>query len=158
MSSNNRTLRTNIKNIIMGLFSVALIAFNINYAVADEETETYGGIIIENARVETDSKKPKAFLKMKISNLSQSGITLVGIRTENFNQAKILMEQPWKSSIRVDSLTILEEETLDLDTSHIRVELSGLNRAVKAGDIIQFELLFNNQVISAAADIHISKS
>lgn len=123
-------------------------------AQADEQTETYSGIIVENAFIDVDRNKPVSQLRLKISNFSSADLTLLEIRSDTFERAVILLNTPSKGPVEVDTLSILQEETLALDSSHIRVELRNLNRAIRPNNRVEFELLFAGQTIRAMADVH----
>jgi len=143
-----------LSNVIVILASIALIFFLNSTASADEVTETYDGIIVEQAFVQTNLGIPNSQLRLKISNLTSGDLTLTSISTEWFEEAKILVRMPGKGLIEVDTLSILQEETLELDTSHLVIELRNLKRAIKKGDKIEFELFFANQTVPVLADVH----
>ncbi len=145
-------------NVIIILASIALIFFLNSTASADEATETYDGIIVEQAFVQTNQGIPNSQLRLKISNLTSSDLTLTAISTEWFEEVKIMVRMPGKGLVEANTLSILQEETLELDTSHLVIELSNLKRAIKNGDKIEFELFFANQTVPVFADIHSSKS
>jgi len=141
---------------------VALVMFVTMLAItqtyADELSESYDGIVVEGAYVQTDDKVPVSILKLKISNFSSNNLTLIGVEAEKFTNARLLMNDFKNGIIQIESLSILQEETLNLDTSHIWIELSGLKRAIQAGEKIEFDLLFAAGKVRANADIHSSKS
>lgn len=152
---NGRFLRTLVGIFLAGTLMMILVT---TQSYADEISESYDGILVEDAYVQTDFREPIAVLKLKISNFSSSDTTLLGVKTKNFSNARLLMNGSDQEVVEVDSLTILQEETLNLDTSHIWVELSGLRQAIKIGEKIEFDLLFSTGEVSASADIHSSKS
>lgn len=51
-------------------------------------------------------------------------------------------------------LLLLDQETLDLGTSHLGAELRGLRRALRDGDIIEFEAVFRTGAAPARAHVH----
>lgn len=137
------------------LTAMIILSFQLASPVfSDEITETYDSIRIENAYIQTDPQSPVSFLRLRIANQSSGDLTLLKIKSERFERAEILMNVPGKGAVEVDGLTILQEETLALDTSHIRIELSNLKRAISLSEKIEFELQFENQTIRALADVH----
>jgi len=144
---------------VIAIFTPLVIMLSLNsHAYADEETETYDGIVVEQAFVQTDQATPYPLLSLNISNFSSNDLTLMGISTEWFETTNLLIRMPNKGLVEVDTLSILQEETLNLDTSHIVIELRKLTRAIKEADKIEFKLLFANRTIPVLADIHISNS
>ena len=158
MHSRSTSYLTPMRNRLLSTaVAAAVICFSMP-TLADEETETYDSIIVENAFVEVKGTTAPLRLKFDISNLSSSVLTLEGVRTDRFEKANLYMRLPGKGVVEVDSLTILKEETLELGSSHIVVELRTPNRAFKPGEKIEFELLFSDRIVRAIADIHSSKT
>lgn len=144
---------------LISIFSSIVAIFSLNsFASADEVTETFDGIVVEQAFVQTNKAATYPFLSFNISNFSSNDLTLMGISTEWFETTNISMRMPDKGLVEVNSLSVLQEETLKLDTSHIVIELKKLTRAIKKGDKIEFKLLFADRTIPVLADIHISNS
>jgi len=157
-------MRADLSNVFANRFKNSILLLIITcfttittFAFADEKTETYDGIVVENAYIQTDHTKATSQLKLKVSNYSSDDLTLIDVKSVSFEHANLLLQMPGVGKVKVDSLTILQEETLELDTSHISIELQKITHAIKSGDKVEFELVFSEQTIQAFADVHSSK-
>ena len=158
-------MRADLSNVFANRFKNSILLLIITcfttittFAFADEKTETYDGIVVENAYIQTDHTKATSQLKLKVSNYSSDDLKLLDVQSAAFERTSLMLQMPGAGKVKVDSLTILQEETLELDTSHISIELKRLRHAIKPGDKIEFELVFSDQTIQALADVHPSES
>lgn len=136
------------------LFSISLILTNFALAIADETSETSFGIMVEDAVVEPAGKGETTKLRFKVSNYTTQRIWLSAVRTPISKSATMTMRLDAESFEPINVVHILREETLDLRSSHIRIELNSLRQEVRLGMKVDFELVFNDRVVPATADVH----
>ena len=121
---------------------------------SDETSEYLDGILVEKASLTPIPKTDRAQLHFIVTNYGRINVTLKKIISPAATKVEIFFLTPKRKKQLVRDLTILVEETLDLNSSHIVVELSGLNKTLIPGDKIEFSLIFNEFQTLAIADIH----
>lgn len=140
------------------IFTTLLVATTVSISItpslAQETTEHIEGVIVEDAIMHPASLGERSYLCFRIVNLSPNTIILNRVRTSAANAVEILMDVPGPGHRSVSNVPILREETLNLMTSHIRVELNQLTQELLPGTEIEFEIEFQNFVISAVADVY----
>lgn len=123
-------------------------------AIADESAEHIDGIFVEDAIISTAKKGETAYLRLKITNDSGSPVTLHSIRSTVSNDTRFVVVDPIYGPYRTNDLSILRDETLNLASSHIRVELKNTNRSIAPDTIVPFELIFRRSSMLAQAHAH----
>lgn len=121
---------------------------------SDEISEDLDGILIEEASLTLIPKTNRAQLHFTATNYGRTNVTLKNITSPAATEVSMFFLTPKRKKQLVTDLTILVEETLDLNSSHIIVELSGLKKQLVSGDKIEFDLIFNEFRTSAIADVH----
>lgn len=121
---------------------------------SDETSEYLDGILVEEATLTLLPKTNRAQLHFTVTNYGRTNVTLKNITSPAATKVSMFFLTPKRKKQLVTDLTILVEETLDLNSSHIIVELSGLNKTLIPGEKIEFSLIFNEFQTSAIADIH----
>ena len=142
---------------------VTLIAVVLNFpsfvglhnAAADETTERSIGILIENATVQQIGQSNSAVLKLKITNLTPDQLSLRTVIFPLARKSSIIMNFQNGKTELVEGLPILEEETLNISSSHLWVKLDDLSRPLEEGERLSFKLLFSDASVSAVADVHL---
>ena len=135
------------------LISVFLI-LSVSFAFAHEESESTNGIIIHEAVAAPAKRGEHSKLRLKITNYSMRNLSLKNIRADVSNTAKVEMRLNGKLEEPRHGIAILREETLDLASSHINVELVGLTKSLIVGDKIGLVLDFGEFETQAIADVH----
>lgn len=138
------------------LLFLSVIVFTImnKPSYADEVSEYLDGILVEEATLNPILNSDKAQLHFTISNYGRINVTLKEITSPAATEVSMFFLTPMGKKQTVSNLSILVEETLDLNSSHIIVELSGLKKPLIKGAKVEFELIFNEFKTSAIADIH----
>ena len=142
------------KLIVIATLLVMIFAITVELTVADETTERSDGIIIEDAVITPVKVGETAYLRFKITNFGLRSTTLQSVRSNISSAVKMVMTIPGKGSHIVSDLVILQEETLNLASSHIRVEFQDVNKTIEPGTNIEFELKFWDSKITAFAHAH----
>jgi len=140
------------------LFSIlfgALVLGSVSVAGnADESTEHIDGLVVENATISTAGRGGTVYLRFKITNDSRTPVTLHSIRSPMSSDIQIVIIDPSYGPRRISDLSILREETLNLASSHIRVELRNTNRSIEPDTLVPFELIFRRSSMHAEAHAH----
>ena len=133
---------------------LAVLAAMALPAFADEASENRAGVLIEGA---TLSKAPiggTSILKMSITNQRRGPLVLTGIRSHFSDSAIIDVGDPSVGRKQTEELYILQNETLQLDTSHIQVRFPNLSKELSLGDHVILKIVFKGMEVDATADVH----
>ncbi len=143
-----------MSRLLVLLLSIAVLVAQTAFAAADETSEVSTGIVVEDAVLEPARKGENARLRFKVSNYTTRRVGLRAIRAPISHSASITMNLNAEGFEPVEQVYILREETLDLQSSHIRVELRDLREEARPGMKVEFELVFSDGATSAIADVH----
>jgi len=133
---------------------IAILFTNITITAADESSETLNGVIVEDAVLEPGKKGDTVRLRFKISNYTNRRLSLTGVQSPVARAAVLTMKLNDEGFKPVDQVHVLQEETLNLQSSHIRIQLLDLRKDIGPGAKVEFELIFNDIVTPAVADVH----
>lgn len=133
------------------VFGLALLMAPI--AMADATGEPISGLVIEDAVVSVAPKGGTAVLEFRIENLSSRHVTLLDIRSKLAGKV-VMRVGKGAGAEESTALAIRQDETLDLRSSHIRVELRDLVRSIASGETVRFELVFATGTAIAEAHAH----
>lgn len=122
--------------------------------ITDESAEHIDGIIVEDAIISTTNRGETAYLSLKITNDSGSPVTLHSIKSPVSSDTRLVVVDPIYGPQQTNDLSILRDETLNLASSHIRVELQNTNRSIVPDTIVPFELIFRRSSMLAQAHAH----
>ena len=132
---------------------LGFVLFAAPAVTADETGEPISGLIIEDAVVSVAPKGGTATLGFRIENLSSGSVSLIGVRS--MRAGKVVMRVGTGDvTEELTALAIHQDETLDLRSSHIRIELRNLVRPIKTGEMVRSELVFNTGTAIAEAHAH----
>jgi hypothetical protein len=123
-------------------------------AHADESFEPVSGVTIDGASVGAADAGGAARLLMRIDNASGRKITLLGLRAEIADSGALTVAPDGAARQDARSFVLLDQETLDLGSSHIGAELRGLRHPIHPGELIEFELIFAVGAVAGAAHVH----
>jgi len=149
-SIKNLHVQSYLTVLLLLLFSLAASTFS----VADETTELQPGVIVKEAVVQPAKKGETARLRFKVVNLLRQDILLRGISAEIADTTELRMNVTDEGYEAIEDIPIYSEETLNLVSSHIRVELIALKGDLKRDDEMKFELDFGDFKVPAIADVH----
>ncbi len=153
-----RETRTLTRSIAQSLFATAawvviFVGF-AGFAEADENTEPLDGAFIEEAVVTPAKIGGTAFLRFKVSNFGSSPIVLSSITSSASKEAVVIMTMPDGATHIAPRLMVREEETLDLASSHITIELRELRRKIVPGSTLNFSVNFNGYHLPSVVHVH----
>ncbi len=154
LTTAHKSLLNPLESLFFYLIVAIAMAYLITRSQAHESTVFADNIVVENAAVQIAETGERHQLHFDIINLSADNIILHKVRTNAAKAAELKMNLPGQGYTLVSSIPILREETLDLDTTHIKVELIGAAHELYPGTEIEFKLVFQNFVKTAFADVH----
>jgi copper(I)-binding protein len=154
ISAGTRSLRAPFRAGAILLFVLGVIGF----ARADIESEVMNGVVVNRASALPAPQGGATRLRFSIENSSGRNLVLVGINSASAEAGRLLMDEGGSLQLPLDQLLIPDQEAIDLRTSHITAEFSGLRRAIRSGDTLEFELLFRTGRVAASADVHSEES
>lgn len=148
----SRSIRNFIPSICAAL-AIALVAAP-SRSRADETSEVLSGVTIEGARAEPPTPGGATRLRFRVENASGRTVVLEDIRSPDAAEGALVVSGGDGAQPAAAGLLLLDQETLDLGTSHLGAELRGLRRALRDGDIIEFEAVFRTGAAPARAHVH----
>lgn len=141
-----------MKALRLGLMGV-LVAIHMA-ALADAPELPYGRITISEVNATHTAQSGTSKLRFTVANDRQDVFHLLAITTPVARTAVLVGRVGPEKIITLDSASVPSDGVLDLNTSHLWVELSGLKRALVAGDTFPVELNFGAFRVSALAHVH----
>lgn len=121
---------------------------------ADIESEVLNGVVVDQAWASPAAAGSKTRLSFRIDNRSGRNLILDDVSSGSAEAAQFFMSENSLSETPVDELFIPDQEVLNLDSSHLSVELIGLRRELRPGQTFDFELVFRTGRAPARAHIH----
>ncbi|MBT5108660.1 MAG: copper chaperone PCu(A)C [Rhodospirillaceae bacterium] len=136
-------------------FLVSLIAMLMApVARADTAPDAYDGVTITSVAVQSASSGQNSELRFHIVNDSAAPMTIIGVESELLTGARILAQTGHGEPVDLGSISVPGEETLDLNSSHLKIELTGLKRDFKTDEIIPLSLVLVRGTIPIKAHVH----
>lgn len=123
-------------------------------ASGDETVEILDGVLVEGAVMSAAEAGGASELRFRLDNASGRTLTLTGAGSPLAESGALVMRMPEDGPTEIDGLTVLDQEVLDLLSSHVWIELRGLEQAVQPGDTVDVELLFDTGAVGAIAHVH----
>ena len=121
---------------------------------ADETIEVLSGVLVEDAVATPAPAGGTTIVRFRIDNASSQDLAMTGIHSKRAQSGALVMRQPLVGPTDVTTLSILENEVLDLRSSHIWAELRGLDNALNDGDLLEFGAVFRTFTVLVIADVH----
>lgn len=138
-----------LKSVLFGMFfhlsyGIGLASFLVLIAAsnvkADSTPGTYNEVTITDVIVSIAPSGGKRKLRFRLTNETAENLTLIGITSQHISDAAILAQTSHSVPVKLSSFPILTEETLDLYSSHLKIELSGLEESFVSGTIVPLTL------------------
>ncbi len=142
-----------VSALLLSMFSLPLISIPSN-AWSDVISERTDGVYFEDAVVSAATKGGIAIVQFKITNFGLQHINLQGIRASFAETGKLLSSSQSPSAKSVTGFLILEEETIDFSSSHLRGELHNISQNLVSGDSVEIELEFAGFTTTTLAHVH----
>lgn len=121
---------------------------------ADESSEPITGLYIEDAVATPADAGETAIIGFRIDNFSHRNVSLIGVSSQNADLVMIILRGGGVGPDVATAVAVMQEETLDLRTSHMWVELRGLKSEIREGDFVPFDLVFARGRVSVRAHAH----
>lgn len=137
---------------ILLLLLFSFMAFSLS--MADETTEMKPDVTVIDAVASPAKKGEKTRIRFKVENLLNREIVLQSVHAEIANATNMRMKVSNDEFETIVGIPILPEETLNLISSHIRIEMVDLLKDLESGTKFEFVLDFGDFKIAAFADAH----
>ena len=123
-------------------------------ANADESSEPISGLLVDEAIVTPASIGSTAVGRFRLENVSGRTLVLTGAKARWAKAARIVIRGGSGRVDGISALAIKENETLNLQSSHLWVEFIDIVRPLQDGETIDFELVFAAGVVTVSAHVH----
>ena len=141
-----------MKALRLGLMGV-LVAIH-TAALGDAPELPYGRVTISEVNATHAAQSGTSKLRFTVANDRPDVFHLLEITTPVARTAVLVGRIGSEKTTTLDSASVPSDGVLDLNTSHLWVELRGLTRALVAGDAFPVELNFGAFRVSALAHVH----
>lgn len=121
---------------------------------ADSIPDVYNAVTIEDAVVLAAQTGGNSELRFRLVNESSENLILIGVTSESVSDASILAQTGHGLSEKLASIPVRAEETLDLHSSHLKIELTGLKRNFLRGELVPLTLVMLRGGIPIIAHVH----
>ena len=138
---------------LIGGASCAIALLTIQ-AGAHEATEMRSGVLVSQATLTPAERGGSSRLKFRITNDGNRPLILTDVEADVARSRSVVMVMPESGPEQVDRVPILRDETLEVDTHHIRVRLKDLRRPLRSGDRVRVRIGFDGFEVNAVADVH----
>ena len=143
------------RTLVIGVAAFLMIsALGQGTTRADESSEPITGLYIEDAVATPADAGETAIIGFRIDNFSGRNASLMGVSSQTADSASIMMRGGGVGTHVTTAVSVMQDETLDLRTSHMWVELRGLKSEIREGDLVPFELVFARGRVIAQAHAH----
>jgi len=105
------------------LICICFILVSMPAAIADDVRNDNNFVSVEAAHVSATKAGGTAQLQFKITNHSNEPVNLSSVRSRLAQLSRVTIFDPYQGRQVIDDLSVRRDETLNLDSSHIRVEL-----------------------------------
>lgn len=115
--------------------------------------EAFYGVTIENVHVTQGQRGENAKVTFIINNFSYQDVFLQDISSDASSSGELFYKGAFGQSTVESGLPIMQEETLDLSSSHIGARLIDLNSGLLPGDHLTFKLHFRQGQIAISTHV-----
>ncbi|MBL4907880.1 MAG: hypothetical protein JKX94_10545 [Sneathiella sp.] len=135
---------------MLSLLFAALIIAPVN---AQDFGRVFQEAQIENATLSPANEKGISTLRLRLTNLAIGNLIIIGVKGSSHTNSRIMAEFEPDKYVKLDSLSIEAEETLDMADAKIFVQLLDMNIPVKSGDRMELKLVLANGELPFTARI-----
>lgn len=136
------------------LICICFLLVSVPAAIADDVRNDNSFVSVEAAHVSATNAGGTALLQFKITNNGREPVNLRSVRSDFARTSRVTIFDPYEGRQVIEDLSVLRDETLDLASSHIRVELINLIKDIEPGSTIEFEMVFRRFSATAEAHVH----
>lgn len=145
-----------IKSLSIIVFVILMSGIS-RQALSVNLADDYQSVLIENTHLIIEQGQNHGILEFRITNQSNSNLTILGVRGPNNEKSEILVKTGETEYADLDSITLAAEESIDLSTSHISMKLSGFVEQVRVDRKIDLILILSNGEIPFEAHVKLMK-
>lgn len=122
--------------------------------LADGSADAVPGLSVEDAIVTPSARGGTARVRLRIENFSGRSVALTGARSLRSRSAVIVRRVRGSVTPLKEPIFIVQNEELDLRSSHLWIELRNVKRKIGMGDDVPLELIFDTGVVRVDAHAH----
>ena len=146
----------------IGLLKVLLVLSTLVWAAivdslpasADAIPDQYSGVTITDATAQAAPSGGNSVLRFRLVNEGTEPLTLLGVTSEQITESRILGQTSHGTPESLGSINIPVEETLDLQSFHLKIELSGMKRSYVSGQVVTLNLAMVRGEFPINAHVH----
>ncbi len=135
------------------LLGLLLATVTTVHAQAQDFGAVFQEAQIEEVTLSPANEKGISTLRFRLTNLAVGDLTIIGVKGVNHTNSRIMAELEPQKFVKLDSLLIPEEESLDMINAGIFVQLLDMKKLVKSGDRIELKLVLTNGELPFTAQI-----
>jgi copper(I)-binding protein len=145
-----------------GLLEGTALAFLVGLAImlmapvarADASPERFGDVTIIDAAVQSAPQGGNSEVRFRLVNESAESLTIIGVDSGLVSGSKILARTGHGQMVDLGSISVPAEETLNLHSSHLKIELTNVKRELQTDDVISLNLVLMRGTIPFKAHVH----
>lgn len=131
--------------VLASLFTVPANA--MDYGSVFQEAE------IEKATVSPANPQGVSTLRLRFTNLALNNLTIIGVKSAHHSESEIMAELDPQKFVKLGSLSVPAEETLDMEEAGIFVYLKGMKAPVSPDGMIKLRLILTQGELPFEAHI-----
>ncbi|GLQ07448.1 copper chaperone PCu(A)C [Sneathiella chinensis] len=113
---------------------------SLSTAMADDIV-VFQSAAIEDAYLTPAGTGGTSTLRMRITNEGFDNMTVLGVGGKSFQRSRIIAKLGDLEYAELDSISIPREESLDMTSMHLFVQLNNMDKPVKTGDVVNLTLV-----------------
>ena len=150
----NRKPRLGRQIIVRIVFGLAIAVAPALAAPADQPPDHHGRIIFDKVWATAAEVGDRSKLRFRLVNQSYDPVYLLGVDSPVATHARIVARISDRDTTTIESVAVRADSELDLNTSHMWIELGPLARPIKPGESIPIELIFVRSRVRVYAHVH----
>lgn len=139
--------------IVLLFGTMALVSPSMAAEIVQEDIEGLYGISISDVSIEAAQAMADAKVTMKVQNLSSSSVVLEDVASDVSEGGELFYKDRFGTNPASAGFTLLQNETLDLSSSHLGLRLTGLKQNLVAGDHLMLEMRFRSGSVTVQAHV-----
>ncbi len=133
--------------------TVLALGLSTGAAVSDDAPSVFQSARIERATLTPSDVGGVSILRLFITNESVNQLTIMSVKGPSHGQSKIMVQVNTATYAGLDSIPLINEEVLDMTSSHMIVELSDLKTAIRLDEKIHLKLILANGELPFTAHV-----
>jgi copper(I)-binding protein len=137
---------------IISIFTAIFVLTLTKYTLADDPA-IYQSVEIKDAVLTPSKKGEMSTLRFYIRNEGIDPVSILGVKGPGHRYSKILAKVTDKNYVKLGSLPLAQEESLDLTSSHVLIQLTETTQSYKLNDTVPLTLVLINGELPFVAHV-----